>query len=261
MKRYLRAFWLMAKMVILPDLMQPSAAILFIIGKVARFAFYFVFLYSVVSGIETFAGYTKVEVVWFFLVFNLVDISVQFLFRGVYHFRPLVVSGNFDLELLKPLPSFFRPLFGHIDIMDFITLIPLTGFSIWYVIRFNLAVGWLSVLSFLVLFISSLLLGFAFHLLVCSFCILTTEIDHLVWIYRDLTAVARFPTDIYRGFMRFLITFVIPVVLLITFPAKALLGLIQPWQVGISLGISLVLSVLSLKFWYYSLRHYSSARS
>ncbi len=261
LKRYTKAFWLMAKMVILPDLMQPSAAILFIIGKVARFGFYFVFLYSILSGIDSFAGYTRVEVIWFFLVFNLIDALIQFLFRGVYHFRPLVISGNFDLELLKPLPSFFRPLFGHIDIMDFITLIPLTGFSIWYVITHNLASGWGSIISFLILITASLLIGFAFHLLVCSICILTTEIDHLVWVYRDLTSVARFPTDIYRGLMRFLITFLIPVVLLITFPAKAMLGLLSPWQVGLSLSISLILSGLSLKFWYWSLKHYTSASS
>lgn len=261
MKRYLKAFWLMSKMVILPDLMQPSAAILFIIGKVVRFAFYFLFLFSVISGIDNFVGYSKVEVIWFFLVFNLIDVTIQFLFRGVYHFRYLVVSGNFDLELLKPLPSFFRPLFGHIDIIDFITLVPLTGFSIWYVIHHKLVSGPMSIIYFLLLFIASLLIGFAFHLFVSSICVLTTEIDHLIWIYRDVTAMARFPTDIYQGAIRFLITVVIPVVLLITFPAKALLGLISPFQVGLSLTISLILAGLSLKFWYWSLKHYSSASS
>ncbi len=261
MKRYLKAFWLMSKMVILPDLMQPSAAILFIIGKVARFGFYFVFLYSTVSGIENFAGYNTVEVIWFFLVFNLVDILIQFLFRGVYHFRPLVVSGNFDLELLKPLPSFFRPLFGHIDIMDFITLIPLSGFMIWYVIYHNLSAGLVSIIYFVLLILASLILGFGFHLFVSSICILTTEIDHLVWVYRDLTAMGRFPTDIYRGFVRFLVVFVIPVVLLITFPAKAVVGLISPLQVVLSLAVSLILAGLSLKFWYWSLKRYTSASS
>jgi len=261
LRKYLKAFWLMAKMVVLPDLMQPSAAILFIIGKIARFAFYFVFLFSVVSGIDSFVGYSRTEVIWFFLVFNLIDVLIQFLFRGVYHFRYLVISGNFDLELLKPLPSFFRPLFGHIDIMDFVTLIPLIGFSIWFVIRHQLISKPLNVIYFLLLLLASLFIGFAFHLLVSSICILTTEIDHLIWVYRDLTALARFPTDIYRGLVRFLITFVIPVILLVTLPAKAMLGLVSPWQVSLSLGISLLLAGLSLKFWYWSLKRYSSASS
>ncbi len=260
-KYYLKAFWLMAKMVVLPDLVQPSAAILFIIGKVARFLFYFVFLFYIVSGINNFVGYTRVEVIWFFLVFNLVDVTIQFLFRGVYHFRYLVVSGNFDLELLKPLPSFFRPLFGHVDIMDFITLIPLIGFSIWYVINHQLAGSLINVVYFLLLFTASIFIGFAFHLFVSSICVLTTEIDHLVWVYRDVTAMGRFPTDIYRGAVRFLVVFVIPVVLLITFPAKALLGRLSAWQVGLSLSTSLILSFLSLKFWYWSLKRYSSASS
>ncbi|MGB9911383.1 MAG: hypothetical protein ACPLKP_02140 [Microgenomates group bacterium] len=51
------------------------------------------------------------------LLFCLVDITVQFLFRGVYQLRSLVVSGNYDLDLLKPLLSFFRPIFGWTDIL------------------------------------------------------------------------------------------------------------------------------------------------
>ena len=193
MKRLIKVWWLMAKMVVLPDLLNFWAASLFIIGKLVRFGFFFIFLFAVLSRVGGMAGYSREEVIWLFLVFNLVDITIQFIFRGVYHFRPLVVSGNYDLDLLKPLPSFFRPLFGHVDIMDFLALIPLVGFSLWFVVHYQLVNNWANLVGFLALFITSLSLGFAFHLAVCAVCILTTEIDHLIWVYRDLTAMARFP--------------------------------------------------------------------
>lgn len=251
----------MAKMAILPDWNQPQAAILFIIGKIARFVFYYVFIFSVLSGTQQLAGYNQTEVIFFFLIFNLIDVTIQFLFRGVYHFRYLVVSGDYDLELVKPLPSFFRPLLGHMDVMDFVTLIPLTGFIIWYVTANGLLANAQSLLMFFLLFISSIVIGFAFHLAVCSVGILTTEIDHLIWVYRDLTSMARFPTDIYNQTIQHILTFVFPVILLITFPAKAFLGLLS-WKAVITTIIaSGFLALLSLKFWYWSLKQYSSASS
>jgi len=242
------------------QLLNSWAGILFLIGKIVRFLLFFVFLFTVLGSAKNLAGYSPKQVILFFLVFNLVDISVQFLFRGVYQFRPLVVSGNYDLDLLKPLPSFFRPIFGWTDILDFITLIPLWIYFLWF--GFSQEIFRLgNFVLFLALFFSSLILGFAFHLFVCAVCVLTTEIDHLVWVYRDLTNMARFPTDIYQRGIRLILTFTIPVVILITVPAKALMGILS-WQ-GVlgSFFISGLFLWFSLKFWHYALSQYSSASS
>lgn len=252
---------MMARMAILPDLVNSVSAIIFTIGKIIRFLFFFIFLFAILSGIGNLAGYSREEVIWFFLAFNLVDVLIQFVFRGVYHFRFLVAPGNFDIDLLKPLPSYFRPLFGHVDILDFITLIPLIIFSFWFAIKNQLIAGSSGLIAFLFLLGASFLFGFAFHLLVCSITILTLKIDHLIWIYRDLTAMAQFPTDIYRGAVRFVLTFIFPVVLLITFPAKGLLGLLSWKMVLFSLVFGIISAYLSLKFWHWSLKRYTSASS
>lgn len=254
--------WLMvASRAAQSQLLTGIAGILFIIGKIVRFLLFFVFLFAVLSSSQTLAGYSREQVILFFLVFNLVDISIQFLFRGVYVFRPLVVSGNYDLDLLKPLPSFFRPLFGWTDILDFITLVPLLGYFLWFIFAHQLFSGFADLVLFFLLLFNALLIAFAFHLFVCAVCVLTTEIDHLVWVYRDLTSMARFPTDIYQRGIQAILTFTIPVVILITVPAKALLGLLS-WQwVIFSFLISGVFLFLSLRFWKFALKQYSSASS
>lgn len=259
--RLVKLWFLMAKTAAQSQLTTLWAGIFFILGKVVRFLFLFIFLFSVLSQSQTLAGYTREQVIVFFLVFNLVDITVQFLFRGVYVFRPLVVRGDFDLDLLKPYPSFFRPLFGWTDILDFITLIPLWFFFIWYLFHAHLFFSRIQILYFLLLFANSLLLAFAFHLFVCAVCVLTTEIDHLIWIYRDLTGMARVPTDIYQRGIRYILTFTIPVVILITVPAKALMGILSWEGVILSLVISVLFLFGSLRFWQYALTQYSSASS
>jgi len=243
------------------DLLTTWAGVLFIIGKIVRFLLFFIFLFVILSAVKDLAGYNREQVIFFFLIFNLVDVIVQFLFRGVYHFRPLVVSGEYDLDLLKPLPSFFRPIFSHTDLADFVTLVPLWGYFLWFVFINHLFRGMGDLILFCLLLVNALILGFAFHLLVCAVCVLTTEIDHLVWVYRDLTSMARFPTDIYFKWVQYLLTFTIPVIILFTVPAKALLGLLSwPWVI-----LALVISGLflwgSLRFWRFALSKYSSASS
>lgn len=260
-KHLTKVWFLMAKIAVQSQLTTVWAGMFFLLGKLARFFFFFVFLFNVLSSSKTLAGYNREEVVFFFLVFNLVDITIQFIFRGVYVFRPLVVRGDFDLDLLKPLPSFFRPLFGQTDILDFITLIPLWIFFSWYVFHHHLFSSWLAVFWFLLLFLNSLLIGFAFHLFICAVCVLTTEIDHLIWVYRDLTNMAHFPTDIYQKGVRFVLTFAIPVIVLITFPAKAMLGLLSFKAVFLAFLASSLLLLASLKFWKFALSRYSSASS
>lgn len=259
--RLVKLWFLMAKTAVQSQLTTLWAGIFFILGKVVRFLFLFMFLFSVLSKSQTLAGYTREQVIVFFLVFNLVDITVQFFFRGVYLFRPLVVQGDFDLDLLKPYPSFFRPLFGWTDILDFITLIPLWAYFLWFVFMNHLFPSVLQFFSFLALFLNSLILAFAFHLFVCAVCVLTTEIDHLIWIYRDLIGMARVPTDIYQKGIRDILTFTIPVVILITVPAKALIGILSWPGAVLSFVISSFFLLGSLKFWRYVLTQYSSASS
>ena len=229
-KKFVRVWLLMAKMAAQDQLTSNWGGFIFLIGKIVRFFFFFLFLFSVLSSSKTLAGYSREQVVLFFLVFNLIDITCQFLFRGVYVFRWRVVSGDFDLDLVKPLPSFFRPLFSWTDFLDFVTLFPLVGFTIWYLIAYQLTFSWLNLLFFLFLFLNSLIVGFAVHLFVSSIGVITTEVDHLVWIWRDLFNLAHFPTDIYSPGLRLFLTLIVPVIIVVTVPAKVLVGL-SSWPI------------------------------
>ncbi len=243
------------------QLLTNWAGILFIIGKVIRFLLYFVFLFAVLSSVPTLAGYNREQVILFFLVFTLVDTITQFLFRGVYTFRFRVVSGEYDLDLLKPWPSFFRPIFGSADFLDFFTLVPFLVYFFWFLIDHHLIISFFQFLSFSVLLLNSLILGFAFHLFVCSVGIITLQVDHLVNVYRDLSSMARFPIDIYKKGVQYFLTFTIPVVILMTVPTKALLGMLTwPWLV-LAFAIGGVSLWASLRFWRFALKRYSSASS
>jgi len=259
MKKYLKVWWLMSKNAFLSMLMNRLGALVFLFGKILRFGFFIAFIVFLLKGTNTLAGYNLNQTLFFFLTFNLVDIVTQFLYREVYRFRPLVVSGGFDLVLTKPINALFRSLMGGADILDLITIPPLIVAV--YFLGMSLNPTLVQIFLYLLLLINGLLIATAFHIAILSLGIITLEIDHTIMIYRDLTNLGRFPVDIYKQPLRGILTYLIPVGLMVTFPAKALMGLLNPRVTLLSLAFGTICLFVSLKFWNYALTKYSSASS
>ncbi len=263
MKVFIRYFQLWRTLTInsfLVSLNSRLNAILFLIGKILRFVFFVVFLFALFQRTQFFGNYTILETLFFFLTFNLLDTVTQLFYREVYRFRPMIVSGDFDLILVKPISPLFRALAGGADPLDLFMLIPYGAAIV--IVAFRLGNMTFAHTSLYMLFLfNGFLIATGFHILVLALAIVTTEIDHAVMIYRDLTSMGRVPVDIYHEPLRSVITFVIPIGLMMTYPAKAYLGLLKPSLVMVSLIISVSFIFLCFKIWKYALSKYSSASS
>lgn len=256
---YLRIWVLMSKNSFLIYFYQKTILFIFLFGKVLRFSFFSLFLLFIVRGVGNLAGYSANQALFFFLTFNIVDILGQFLFREVYRFRPLIVSGDLDLILVKPFSPLFRVLMGGADFIDLLTIPPLIIITFWVGSALHPSYGQTILYFFLIL--NALLISTAFHIAVLSFGIITFEIDHMIMIFRDLLNLGRFPIDIYKEPLKGILTYLIPVGIMVSIPAKALLGVVTPLGVIASFLVGMVLIFLSLRFWRYALRFYSSASS
>lgn len=259
LKRYLKIWWMLTRNSFSIVLGHRGSLLIFFTGKILRFTFFLIFLFFLIEGAKNLAGYSANQVIFFFLTFNVVDVLSQFLFREVYRFRSKVISGDFDLTLVKPLNPLFISLMGGADIVDFFTILPLA----WLIIHFGslldpsiVAVGF-----YLLLIVNSILIASAFYITVISFGIITLEIDHTVMIFRDLESLARFPVDIYGKPLQVVLTYLVPIGIMITVPAKALMGLISPWGVVGSFVIGIAAMYVSLRFWNFALTKYTSASS
>lgn len=257
---YIKVWFLMVTNAVQVSFASRFGAALLFTGKSIRFVLFLVLLFLVAGRVEKLAGYSLEQMIFFFLTFNVIDTTAQFLYRQVYRFRPLIVRGDFDLTLVKPVHPLLLVLLGGADILDFIMLIPFVG-AIVYV---ALQGGWLTlpnVFLYVLLLLNALLIATAFHIAVLAFGILTTAVDHTIMIYRDLTSMGRIPVDFYAEPIRGLLTFAIPVGIMMTVPAKALMGILNPAVIIYSLAIGVVSIFLALRFWHFSLARYSSASS
>lgn len=259
LKYYFKIWWLINIKNIIPILSHNWTFLIFLLGKVIRFVFFGAFIFFLVGGSKTLSGYNLNQVLFFYLTFFLIDTISQFFFREVYRFRPQIISGTFDLTLLKPMNPLFKSLMGGADVIDLITLVPLIYLTFHY--GYLLSPNFLEVIYYILLVINGLIISAAFHISVLSLGIITLEIDHTVMIFRDLESLARFPVDIYKQPLQGILTYVVPIGVMITIPAKAMMGLVDVGGVIASLFVGILAIILSLRFWKFALTKYTSASS
>jgi ABC-2 type transport system permease protein len=259
LKKYLKVWWIMSKNSFVDVISQRLSLSVFLVGKILRFMFFFLFLFFILKGANTLAGYSGTQVIFFFLTFSVVDVISQFLFREVYRFRPMIVNGDFDFVLVKPINSLFRVLMGGADVIDLITIPPLIIATVYF--GSLLKPSPTEIVLYLALLLNGFLIATAFHIVILSLAIITMEIDHMVMIYRDIASLGRIPVDIYKQPLQMFLTYLIPVGIMVTLPAKAAMGIVGVWGVISAFVVGIVSIVIALKFWNYALTKYTSASS
>lgn len=258
--KYIKLWWFLTLNVAQTAFAWRFGSMVFLLGKFLRFGFFFFFLSVLLGSAKTLAGYTSTQVFFFYLTFSLIDGIPQLLFREVYRFRQQVLTGNFDYYLVKPISVLFRALFGGSDVLDIpltfviVILLFITGSHLHGVTPFT-------IFAYVFLVANAMLIATAFHIGVLCLGILTTEVDNAIMLYRDITQMGRFPITIYQQPLRGILTFVVPVGIMMTIPAQVLMGIFLPQLLFIAFCIGIGFFLLSIFLWRYALRSYASASS
>lgn len=233
----------------------------FLAGKLMRLCFFFAFVIAIFQHTRSLAGYSLVEMALFFLTFNIVDITAQVFFKGVYSARRTVSDGDFDFYLIQPCSPLFRMAGSTVDFLDIATMLPVLAMIAVVFERIPGAIPWERGLGYFALTANGLVIALAVHIFVGALAVRTQELESTIWIYRDLMFMGKFPVDIYAGPARWVLTWIIPIGVMVSFPAQALLGLLSAERMLYAFALSGVMLALSLWFWRGSVRYYTSSSS
>jgi len=113
----------------------------------------------------------------------------------------------------------------------------------------------------LALFASGVLATYALWILCAAASFWVVRLDNLTYLLGAIFDVARWPIQVFRGAWRFVFTFVIPVALMTTFPAMALLGQLSARTTMLTLAGALAMLLISRLIWRSAIRNYTSASS
>lgn len=260
LRKYGRIWARTASMAMQAQLTYRLGSLGFLLGKMIRLVFFFAFVAAVFNHVETVAGYTLVETALFFLTFNVVDMIAQIFFRGVYGARRTVAEGDFDFYLIQPCSPLLRMVCSSVDFLDVLTLLPVLVMVGMVFARLP-PLGWTRYAAYAALVANGVALVFAIHVAVVALTVRTQELENAIWIYRDVMFMGKFPVDVYARPVRWALTFGIPIAVMTTFPAKALLGLLTPAWAAYAFALTAVALAGSLWYWRASVALYTSSSS
>ncbi len=215
-----------------------------------------------VEHLETVEGWTAWELVvltgCFTLVSGLFGALIQpALNESMNHIR----RGTLDYVLLRPA--------------DALVLCLVTAFAPWRLVEalgglILIVVGMieigrvpaaLDILSALGMGVAGMVALYAFGVMILCASFRAVQLQNLTFLIEAILDFARWPAQVFRGFLRMVFTFVVPLAVMTTYPAEALLGRLEGSTVvtalATSAGLMLVARVLRLR----ALRGYTSASS
>ena len=168
-----------------------------------------------------------------------------------------VESGTLEFILLKPTDAQLQVslrVFSPWGIPDVVLGAALAGYGV-------IASGRASVasLAFVVPLVSGFVLLYALWFMVATTAVWFTRIYNATEVLRGLLDAGRFPVGAYPAVYRFVFTFVVPIALLTTVPADALLGRASSTWWVVSPVVAVVAFVAARAFWQRALRSYTGA--
>jgi ABC-2 type transport system permease protein len=170
-----------------------------------------------------------------------------------------VREGQLDFALTKPVDSQMLVSVREVQIwqaVDIVSGAAVIGFALTGI---GADLGFLDALAFAVA------LAFGAVLLYCFWLVLATGSFWIVrmWFLPDLFEgvfqTGRWPVGIYPGWLRYSVTFLVPIAFAVTVPAEAVTSRLEWETLLVAAVFAVALFSFSRWFWRFGLKHYSGA--
>ena len=169
-------------------------------------------------------------------------------------------SGKFDFTVLRPVNTQFLVSLRKwrlFALFDLLLGLGVLGAALAQP-GFTLSAGQLA--AFLLALLAGVLILYAI-LLVFAALVFWSPGVLFTWIFDGLFQMARYPLGMYPGWLKLVLTWVVPVGLITTIPAEALNGTLGLPMLAASLGVAALLAVGASFLFRMGLRRYASASS
>ena len=167
--------------------------------------------------------------------------------------------GTLDYILTKPVDSQFLISLRHIGVFNWGDPILGMGLVVYALRRLGHIPSLGQILLFVILILAGMVLLYSFSLILQTTTLWLVNVDRADSLIQGLLETGRFPIQFYRGWLRGILTVVIPVAFMTTFPAQALLGRLELSTAAAAVGLALFLFLVSSVFWRFALRAYTGA--
>jgi ABC-2 type transport system permease protein len=179
---------------------------------------------------------------------------------SIRQFMNQVWDGTLDFALVKPIDHQFVlslqkiMIFQLFDVCTGLVVLISALFSIGHAVTPD------RVAMFFVFLISGAAILYAFWVALGTIAVWTLKIENVLLIFYSMFEAGRWPVGIYPNWLRYSLTYVIPIAFAITAPAEAILGKLT-WVSALTTACGAAAAVIAARaFWNFGVkRHYQGA--
>lgn len=262
MNRYLKIIFVNAKNCLIRIMEFRSEVISWSVFSVFWIFVFLAFVNVIFGQITAISGWTKDQVLVLFTVQELfIGCMWIFILPGVLDFSKSISKGELDFMLLRPINTRFLLTFRRFEFDQYgriiVTLILLKIF----LSNLNISISLLNVVGALLIFVLGMFIFYSLFFLIATLSFWFINLFNLEDLLDSVVNAGRYPSSIYKGGLKIVFGYIIPLAFTATFPTQILLGNENPGIFISAILIAAGMFFVSHLFWNFALKRYSSASS
>lgn len=258
--RALRLAWLYFRVGSMNELQYRANFFIQLLQSAVSVVTALVVLALIYSHTEALNGWSRPELIVVtgiqILLGGVIGMSIQ---PNMQRLMEEVRDGKLDFALTKPEDS--QVLVSVRDVRIWRSVDILSGAIVlgYGIAGLDRDVGVVDSLLFVALLALGALMIYCFWLLISTLAFWIVNVWEIAELFQGIYQTGRFPTTIYPLWLRFGVTFLVPIAFAITVPAQAVTSRLEWGTVALAFGFGAALALVTRRWWRFGLRYYSGA--
>ena len=183
------------------------------------------FFFSVIfSYVDALGDFSKDAVIIFLIITYLSDSVFLFFFgNNTFQVNRMVVRGDLDMLLLKPVNSLFFISFRYVATYALISIFILSALLLRMTFLYSADIGLMNYIVFLISFLLGILILYYVEFIIACLVFWYKNFSVGGWLSSELTKYSRRPDSIYSGAFRKALFSFFPMALVSSLPARMLI--------------------------------------
>jgi ABC-2 type transport system permease protein len=260
--RYLRLLWTYLRVGAMGELAYRANFLVQLVESIIELGTAVAGLAVIFSYTRTLGGWTPDEVLALVGIFFMVGGAIRLVIQpSMQRLVESVRDGSFDFTLAKPEDAQAISSVQSVDVWKLADVglgIVVLGVAL---ARMGARFGAGGALAFLASLAAGGVIVYSFWILLAATAFWFVRVENILVVFQSVYEAGRWPVSIYPGWLRFGLTFIVPVAFAVTVPAEALTRRLSWWTIGLAWAVALVLAVGARLLWKAGLRRYAGASS
>ena len=173
---------------------------------------------------------------------------------SMQRFMEDVRQGTLDFTLTKPADSQLLVSVQRVEIWKMVDVLLGVVVLLVALARLGTAVGFADALIFLFALFCGGAIVYSFWLILATCSFWFVRVENILVIFQSMYNAGRWPVGIYPPWLRFILTFLVPIAFAVTVPAEGLIGRLTNQTLWLAAGLALGMLVLSRLFWRFGIK-------